>query len=65
MHLDGCNIKNVDQRRDILVSTVGAVIYSLMKNLLGTELPKTKTFDQLVELVKGHKNPLHHGSLRE
>ena len=28
-HLDACNVRNVSQRRDILISTVGAQTYSL------------------------------------
>ena len=56
-HLDACNIKNATQRRDILVSTVGADTYALMKNLLGEEKPREKTYDELVALMKCHKPP--------
>ena len=56
-HMRGCNIKNEDQKRDILVSTVGRDTYVLMKNLLGREKPQDKSFKDLHELVRKHKNP--------
>ena len=56
-HLDACNIRNEDQRRDILISTVGANTYALMKNLLGEEKPKEKSYRELVDFVKSHKCP--------
>jgi predicted aspartyl protease len=56
-HLDACNVKNVKQRRDILMSTVGPDTYALMKNLLGEEKPRDKSYDELVDLVKAHKCP--------
>ena len=56
-HLDACKVTNIDQRRDILVSTIGANTYALMKNLLGEVKPREKTYDELVALVKSHKSP--------
>ena len=56
-HLDACKVNNVNQRRDILVSTVGANTYALTKNLLGEVKPREKTYDELVALVKSHKSP--------
>ena len=56
-HLNACKIESPGQRRDILMSTVGADTYGLMKSLLGQDLPSTKTYDELVLLVKSHKNP--------
>ena len=51
-HLDACKVNNVNQRRDILVSTVDANTYTLMKNLLGEVKPREKTYDELIVLVK-------------
>ena len=56
-HRRGCNIKNEDQKWDILVSTLGRDTYALMKNLLGREKPQDKSFKDLHELVRKHKNP--------
>ena len=54
-HLACCIVRNENQKRNVLPSTVGAETYGSMKNLLGEERPNTKSYDQLVQLVKEHK----------
>ena len=46
-----------DKRRAILLSVCGATTYQLIRNLLAPEKPSTKSFAQLVKLVKDHHHP--------
>lgn len=41
-----------DRQRAILISAMGALTYSLMRNLLDPEKPKYKTYQELVSLLK-------------
>ncbi|XP_056089857.1 uncharacterized protein LOC130069774 [Rhinichthys klamathensis goyatoka] len=45
------------KQKAILLSTVGSQTYSLLRNLLIPVKPGTKTFGELVELLKEHFNP--------
>ena len=56
-HFRSCRIAHANQQRDVLISTVGADTYGLVKNLLGQEEPTAKSYQELVDLVKTHKNP--------
>lgn len=51
------DIDDVDKKKSILLSVVGAQTYSLMRNLLSPEKPGEKTFAQLEALLKNHFNP--------
>ncbi|KAL6480987.1 hypothetical protein MHYP_G00090670 [Metynnis hypsauchen] len=51
------DIKEPDRRRAVLLSVVGATTYSLLRNLVSPELPKAKTYDQLIAELKKHFNP--------
>ena len=50
-------IENADKQRSILLSVCGAKTYKLIRNLLAPAKPDSKTFDELAELVKNHRNP--------
>lgn len=45
------------RQKAILLSSVGSQTYSLLRNLLSPVKPGTKTFGELVELLKEHFNP--------
>ena len=46
-----------DEKRAILLSSVGASTYKLLRNLSSPDSPKDKHFNQLVKLVKDHYEP--------
>ena len=50
-------INDGDKQRAILISAVGPVTYKLMRNLLSPQKPSSKTYDELVRLMKEHFNP--------
>ena len=50
-------IEDAGKRRSILLSVCGAKTYKLIRNLLAPAKPDSKTFDELAELVKYHRNP--------
>ena len=41
----------------VLLSVIGGKTYDLLRNLLSPTDPKDKTFDELVEALKGHFEP--------
>ena len=51
------DITDVSKQKSILLSVVGAETYKLMHNLSVSNLPGTKTYDELVELVKDYLCP--------
>ncbi len=51
------DIDNAEKQRAILLSVVGSKIYSLIQNLLSPDKPKSKSYAQLVYLLKKHFNP--------
>ena len=56
------NIKNdmnsPAKRRAILLTFTGSDAYRVLKDLSFPEAPNTKTFDQLVTLLRGHYTPI-------
>ena len=51
------DVKNADKQRGILLSVCGAPTYKLICSLLHPEKPSSKSFDELVKLVKDHHQP--------
>ena len=49
--------ENKVKQRDILLTVCNSKIYSLMKDLLSPAKPNSKSFKDLVDLVKGHLSP--------
>ena len=45
------------KRVPILLSVIGAKMYSLLRNLLTPELPQSKSFEELVAILKQHFEP--------
>ncbi|XP_060742372.1 uncharacterized protein K02A2.6-like [Tachysurus vachellii] len=50
-------IADAPKQRAILLSTVGIQTYSLLRSLLSPVKPGTRTFGELVDLLKEHFNP--------
>ena len=50
-------ITDISKQKSILLSVVGAETYKLMHNLSVPNLPGTKTYDELVELVEDYLCP--------
>lgn len=50
-------IEDGDRQRAILISVIGALTYSLLRNLLNPEKPKDKTYQQVVLILKNQFNP--------
>ena len=48
---------DVDKKRAILLSVCGPSTYQPIRNLLAPTKPNTKSFDELVKLVKAHHQP--------
>ena len=46
------------KRRAILLTFTGSGAYRVLKDLSFPEAPNTKTFDQLVTLLRGHYTPI-------
>ena len=51
------NVKNAEQQWAILLSSVGASTYQLIKNLLAPCKPAERSFEELVNLIKDHYQP--------
>ena len=51
------DIENDEKRRQVFLATVGPETYHLISTLTAPEKPSTKTFTELVKLVKQHINP--------
>ena len=51
------DITDISKQKSILLSVVGPETYKLMHNLSVPNLPGTKTYDELVELVKDYLCP--------
>ena len=47
----------LDDRVPALLSIIGGRTYSLLRDLTAPEKPVTKSFDDLVKLLKGHLSP--------
>ena len=50
-------IEDEGKQRSILLSVCGAKTYKLIRNLVAPEKPDSKSFKELAELVKNHRNP--------
>lgn len=50
-------IDDREKQRAILISVVGPATYKLIRNLVSPDKPSSKTYDQLVTLMKNHFNP--------
>lgn len=51
------DVEEPEKKRAILLSCVGAQTYTLMRNLLSPERPGSKSYEDLVSLLKNHFNP--------
>jgi len=51
------DVEEPEKKRAILLSCVGAQTYTLMRNLLSPEKPGSKSYEDLVSLLKNHFNP--------
>ena len=51
------NNTHADKKVAVLITVIGAVPYGILKNLVQPDLPKDKTYDQLVQTLKGHYMP--------
>ena len=51
------DIDNGDKQRAILISVVGPATYKLIRNLVSPNKPSTKTYNQIVTIMKDHFNP--------
>ena len=51
------DINEPERRKAVLLSSVGAATYSLLRNLVSPDLPKAKTYEQLTAELKKHFNP--------
>uniref|UniRef100_A0A3Q2PSJ4 CCHC-type domain-containing protein n=1 Tax=Fundulus heteroclitus TaxID=8078 RepID=A0A3Q2PSJ4_FUNHE len=51
------DIKEPERRKAVLLSPVGATIYSVLRDLVSPDLPKAKMYDQLTAELKKHFNP--------
>ena len=46
-----------DKRVPVLLTVIGGKTYSLLRTLTSPDKPSTKSFDQIVEILKGHLSP--------
>lgn len=51
------DIKEAERKRAVLLSSVGAQTYALMRNLLSPNKPGDRTYEELVKLLKDHFQP--------
>ena len=51
------DVDAADKKRAILLSVCGATTYQLIRNLVAPAKPTSKSFDELVKLVKEHHQP--------
>ena len=50
-------IDDGDKQRAVLISVVGPATYKLIRNLVSPDKPSTKTYDQIVTIMKDHFDP--------
>ena len=48
------DVIDIGKKQSILLSTCGAVAYKLIRNLTSPELPVSKTYKEIVDLVQIH-----------
>ena len=51
------DVTNTQKKRALLLSVCGAATYQLIRNLVAPAKPTSRTFEELVELVRNHHNP--------
>jgi hypothetical protein len=51
------DVQDVNKKRAILLSVVGAQTYELLRSLLSPEKPSEKSYDELVEILEKHCHP--------
>ncbi|KAK3089020.1 hypothetical protein FSP39_000173 [Pinctada imbricata] len=56
-YFDANEIDDADKKRNILLSVCGKATYKLIRDLLSPVKPNTKSFADIVKLVKDHKHP--------
>lgn len=54
-----CDANDVDEEKksSVLLSVMGAKTYNLLRNLVSPHKPSSKTFDDIVAILKNHLNP--------
>ena len=52
------DVDNATKRCTILLTASGAVTYKLVRGLVAPDNPSDRSYTELVELVKGHYNPM-------
>ena len=58
-HYFGANkVTDSGQKRDILLTVIGAKSYGLLRNLVAPDKPGQKTFEELSTLMRQHHNPV-------
>ena len=45
------------KRKSVLLTVCGAQTYSLVRNLCSPLTPKDKTYEEILQLIKGHLSP--------
>ena len=53
------DVDSADKQRAILLSSVGASTYRLIRNLLAPAKPTERTFKEIVDAVQAHHQPNH------
>ncbi|KAK3092066.1 hypothetical protein FSP39_024867 [Pinctada imbricata] len=56
-YFDANEIDDAEKKRNILLSVCGKATYKLIRDLLSPVKPNTKSFADIVKLVKDHKHP--------
>ena len=51
------HVTDPGKKRPILLSTCGATTYKLIRNLTSPDLPISKTYKEIVDLVQAHYQP--------
>ena len=53
------NIKDAQRKQSLFLSSIGAECYKLLSNLLSPEKPASKSYSELVSVLKNHFNQNH------
>ena len=56
-YFDANSITTAEKKRAVFLTVVGKETYGLLSNLLAPAKPATKTFEELVAIVKDHVAP--------
>ena len=57
-YFEANDIDASEKQRAILLSVCGGKMYKLIRDLVAPALPKEKTYKEITDLVKAHKNPV-------